>query len=92
MLAINVILEDTKIEAKRDTGLWVGVITDMITGKIYSFHWYDYQLATVLALAVGGDEVAFTQSKHFSEAIVKEMYQIAEKAISGCPKECRPIP
>jgi hypothetical protein len=86
MLAINVILEDTKIEAKRDTGLWVGVITDMITGKIYSFHWYDYQLATVLALAVGGDDVAF------SEAIVKEMYQIAEKAISGCPKECRPIP
>jgi predicted transcriptional regulator len=92
MLAVTVSLEDVSISAIRDVtpGKWDVIIRDIVTKKMYQAVWTDTQIASVMALSLGGDNLQFPEEVKMT--IIDQLYAIADKAIAGCPSECRPIP
>lgn len=76
-------LEDTQISFNwMEHGRWNVEIVDVITGESAIRIWTNDQIAAVLALAVGGDEITFAESA----------YKIAEHAVSFILQSLRPIP
>lgn len=85
MLKIVMRMEDQGLVAERDKtvlGLWDVVITDMPTLKEKSFQWKDAQIAAVIALSIGGDDVES----------VDKLYAVAEPLFAGVDKDLRFIP
>jgi hypothetical protein len=84
MLHATVILEDTIIVAhfNGESNLWDVQLFDSHSGRAATIKWTSEQLGVVLALGVGGDEIAGSDL----------LYPIAENAVRGLPNEVRPIP
>ncbi len=88
------ILEDCVLVATRDNntakggeeivGCWHVLASDILTGVSHTAEWSDKQLAAILALSHGlGEDMP---------DLAGPLYMIAEPALIGFPKECRPIP
>ena len=65
-----------------DEKLWKVMLCDSFAGQSTVRHWSDAELSAVVALGIGGDEIAGADI----------LYPIAEKACEGLPRELRPIP
>lgn len=71
-------------EPRPNDGKWQVNCCDALTGQTVSAVWTQDQLAAVLYLAQEGSDG--------QSPIASILYPIAEDAIKGWPKECRPIP
>lgn len=97
MLRIELRLEDMLLvaqvctdEADPNHGKWVGTATDDLKGTVHHFALDNVALGAVLALATGmAEEDKVRESR---PTMVHQLYHLAEQAVRGWPKECRPIP
>ena len=76
-------LEDLliKFEWLRDN-FWYVELADVVKGDSAVRIWSNDEIAAVLALGVGGDEIKFSEAA----------YAIAERAVEDIPFNLRPIP
>lgn len=84
MLHVTLILEDTLFVASRGDSEWKGECCDALSGQGIFFSLTDEQMGAIMSLAFGGNDLP--------EDPLAKLYEIAEQAMSGWPKECRPIP
>jgi len=90
MLHLDITAEDTRIVADRDSasapsGKWWVTVSDNLTGKHISADFADNELAAIVGLLVGGDELG-------DDELSAKLYAIAEPLVCDWPRELRPIP
>jgi hypothetical protein len=90
MLHLTMILCDVILVANCNPLLgnhWSVTACDALSGKHHKCDLSGQQLAAILCLGVNGD----VQST-LDEQTLTNLYNTAEAALVGWPKECRPIP
>lgn len=98
MLKIELTLEDSHLSAERDVdtkGKWSVKLLDMPTNTKVEVIWTDEEIAAVVALSLGSDNLFDTipfNKEVEREGLVAALYEVAEPCFKDIAVECRLIP
>lgn len=90
MLKIELVMEDFRLIAERDTktvGKWELLVTDGLSKSVAADSIGDLELMAIAGLAIAGDN-----DDGEAEMTMEAMRHIAEPIVGKWPPECRPYP